>query len=95
MSGWMVASIAGGIFALVILALLVVVSRAVMRTARNATELMVALEEVQATTKALADLQSETGHTARVADRATAALEDQRVGDGSGTRRGNGRDVGN
>lgn len=76
MSGWVVASIVGGVFGVVIVVLLVFVSRAVMRTARNAGELMVALEEVQARTKVLADLEAEAGRTARVAGDAATALQD-------------------
>lgn len=75
MSGWAIASLAGGLFAVLVVALLVVVSRAVMRTAKNAAELMVALEEVQARTKVLADLEAQSGHTARVAGDASAALQ--------------------
>lgn len=79
MSGWVIASLAGGLFAAVIVALLVVVSRAVMRTARNASELMVALEDVQARTKVLADLDAQAARTARVTEEATSALQEFRL----------------
>lgn len=92
MSGWVVASVIGGVFAVVIVALLVVVSRAVMRTAKNASELMVALEQVQAQTKVLADLEAQSGHTARVAGDAAAALADLRVDERVAEHEGNGRD---
>lgn len=92
MSGWAVASVIGGLFALVILGLLVVVSRAVMRTARNAGELMVALEQVQAQTMVLADLEAQSGDTARVADQAAAALHDLRLDERVAEHEGNRRD---
>ncbi|MGI8684621.1 MAG: hypothetical protein ACR2MO_05965 [Acidimicrobiales bacterium] len=92
MSGWVVASVIGGVFALVIIVLLVVVSKAVMRTARNAGELMVALEQVQAQTKVLADLEAQSGHTARVADDAARALQELRVDERLSDHEGNGRD---
>lgn len=98
MSAWVIASVVGGLFALVIIALLVVVSRAVMRTARNAGELMVALDEVQARTKVLADLEAQSSATARVADQATSALQElrqrQSVGERVGEREGNSRESG-
>lgn len=92
MSTWVVASIIGGVFALVILGLLLVVSRAVMRTARNAGELMVALEQVQAQTKILADFEAQSGDTARVAGQAAAALQDLRLDERVAEHEGNGRD---
>jgi len=92
MSGWLIASVLGGIFAVVVVVLLVVVSKAVMRTAHNASELMVALEQVQAQTKMLADLEAQSGHTARVADEAATALEELRLGSRVAEHEGNGRD---
>lgn len=94
MSGWFVASVLGAVFALVVVGLLVFVSRAVMRTARNAAELMEALEVVQAQTRVLADLEAQSARTALVADDATAALQarrrGERVADGEGTGNGAG-----
>jgi hypothetical protein len=94
MSGWAVASVIGGVFALVIIALLVVVSKAVLSTARNAGELMTALEQVQAQTKVLADLEAQSGHAARVASDATSALRELRVDERVSEREGNGHDGG-
>lgn len=92
MSGWVIASVLGGLFALLVLVLLVVVSKAVMRTARNASELMVALEQVQAQTKVLADLEAQSGHTARVAADAATALAEIHLDDRVSEHEGNGRD---
>jgi len=89
MSGWLIASIAGGLFAVVIVVLLVVVSRAVTRTARNAGELMVALEQVQAQTRALADLEARSERASEAAGRAATTMENgrdqrERVADAGG-----------
>lgn len=78
MSGWVVAAIIGGVFAVVIIVLLVVVSKAVMRTARNAGELMEALEQVQAQTKVLADLEARSEQARRGAEDAAAAVDEVR-----------------
>ena len=94
MSGWVLASVLGGVFALVIVVLLVVVSRAVLRTSRSAGELMEALEQVQAQTKVLADLEAQSGHAARVADDAASVLADLRVGERVSEHEGDGRDGG-
>ena len=75
MSGWVIASIAGSLFAVVIIVLLVVVSRAVMRTARNAGELMVALEQVQAQTQVLADLEARSERASQAAGQAASAVD--------------------
>jgi len=75
MSGWVVMSIVGGVFAVVVVVLLVVVSRAVTRTARNAGELMVALEQVQAQTRALADLEARSKRASMAAAQAATAME--------------------
>lgn len=90
MSAWFVASIIGGVFAVVIIILLVVVSRAVMRTAQNASELMVALEQVQAQTSVLADLRDHTDHAERLAGEAASVLEDLRQRNPAGDDEGNG-----
>ena len=74
MSGWAVASLIGAVMGAVIVVLLVVVSKAVMRTARNARELIVALEEVQSRTIVLADLEEQSAAASRVATEATAVL---------------------
>ncbi len=92
MSGWFIASLLGGLFALLVLGLLVVVSKAVMRTAHNASELMVALEQVQAQTKVLADLEAQSGHTARVATDTATALAEIRLYERVSEQEGNGRD---
>lgn len=76
MSGWVIASIIGALFALVIIVLLVVVSKAVMRTAQNASELMVALEQVQAQTQLLADLEDRSVRASDAAGQAATAVEE-------------------
>lgn len=78
MTGWVIASIIGGVLAVVIIVLLVVVSRAVMRTARDAGELMVALEQVQAQAKMLADLEAHSERASEAAGQAASAVEDIR-----------------
>lgn len=86
MSGWAVASLIGAILAAGIVAILVWISRAVVRTAENARELIIALEQVQANTVVLADLEAQTEVTARVAADATQAFrqlhEQQSQGNG-------------
>lgn len=74
MSGWAVASLIGAVLGAVIVVLLVVVSKAVMRTAKNARELIVALEEVQSRTIVLADLEEQSAAASRMATEATAVL---------------------
>lgn len=74
MSGWAVASLVGAVLGTVIVVLLVVVSRAVMRTAVNARELIVALEEVQSRTIVLAELEEQSAAASRVATEATSVL---------------------
>ncbi|HEX2699468.1 MAG TPA: hypothetical protein VHM89_04595 [Acidimicrobiales bacterium] len=94
MSGWIVASVLGGVFALVVIVVLVMVSKAVMRTARNASELMLALEQVQAQTSVLADFQAQSDHTARVVDDATSVLRSLEASGQVAEHEGNGRDGG-
>ena len=89
MSGWIVASVIGGLFAVLVIVLLVVVSKAVARTAQNAAELMVAMEEVQRQTAVLIDLEAHTAEAARVASDASSVLADLDLRD----QEGNGRDV--
>lgn len=74
MSGWAIASLIGAVLAAGIVAILIWISRAVVRTAENARELIVALEQVQANTIVLADLEAQTEATARVATEATQAF---------------------
>jgi uncharacterized membrane protein YccC len=73
-SGWAVVSVIGAVLAAGIVAILVWISRAVVRTAENARELIIALEQVQANTVVLADLEAQTEVTARVAADATQAF---------------------
>ena len=75
MSGWTVASIVGGVVAAGLIALLVVVYKAVLRTAENARQLVQALEEVQANTIVLADLEAQSAATAQVVTDANWALQ--------------------
>lgn len=86
MSGWAIASVVGAVLAAVIIMLLVVVSRAVVRTAQNASALMEALEEVRKNTVVLADFETKSQNSSRVMDDAVAALrelrESERQGDG-------------
>lgn len=65
MSAWAIATVAGGALAILILVLLVVVSRAAARTAANAQEILVALEEVRVRTAALAELDGVADAAAR------------------------------
>lgn len=76
MSGWVVASIVGGVFGVAIVVALVYVSRAVMRTAENASQLMGAMEEVQRRTRVLVDLESFSRDAGRMAERTTSALDE-------------------
>ena len=78
MSGWAVASLLGGVLAAGIVALLVIISRAVTRTAANAKELIAALEQVQANTLVLADLEAQMLQAERVTSEATSALHQLR-----------------
>ena len=93
MSGWVIASIAGGLFAVVIIVLLVVVSRAAVRAARNASELMVALEQLQAQTQVLADLEARSERASQAAGQAASAV-DGLGGLGRVTEAGGGHDPG-
>ena len=89
MSGWAIAAILGGIFGVLIIVVLVMVSKAVMRTAQNAAELMQAMEEVQARTAVLVDLEARAASATRIGEEAEAALHeldlrDRKEGNGHG-----------
>lgn len=73
-------SLAGGALGLLVVGLLVVVSRAAARTASNAQEILLALQEVQARTAVLADLDA-LGEVTGRANGAVAAV-DERTGGG-------------
>lgn len=74
MSGWVVASLIGGLFGVVLIVLIVVVFRAVARVAENATALLSAMEDVQRKTLVLADLEAESRASEQVAADAAQAL---------------------
>ena len=89
MSGWVIAAILGGLFGVLLIVVLVFVSKAVMRTAQNAAELMQAMEEVQARTAVLVDLEARAADADRISRQATAAmheldLRDRKEGNGDG-----------
>lgn len=76
MSGWVIAGIIGGLFGVLLIVVLVMVSKAVMRTAQNAAELMQAMEEVQARTAVLVDLEARAADAERISQQATAAMQE-------------------
>lgn len=76
MNGWVVLSAAGALFAVGVVVALIVVSKAVMRTAQNASDLMTAMEQVQRQTAVLAQLEAYSRNAGDVAGRTTAALEE-------------------
>ena len=90
MSGWVVALVIGGLVAALLVGLLVVVYRAVVRTAENARELMVALEDVQKHTLVLSDLEATLRTTGDVTADAEWAIrrlaEHEQEKDGRDTR---------
>jgi uncharacterized protein YoxC len=75
MSGWAIASIAGVVVAAGLIVLLVVVYKAVLRTAQNARELAIALEQVQANTIVLTDLEAQSAAASKLMDDATWAIK--------------------
>ena len=78
MSGWVVAAVVAAVFGVLLIVVLVVVSRAVMRTAQNASDLLVALEEVRANTAMLAELDGRSEAMVKVAADAASAAEQLR-----------------
>lgn len=80
MSAWAIVAVAGAVLGVLIIVLLVVVSRAVVRTAQNASELLVALEEVRAKTLVLAELDGHGERMAGVVSDAASTLEQLRDG---------------
>ena len=81
MSGWVVASVVGGLFGVLIIVLLAVIARAVKRTTENAALLMEALEQVRNQTVVLADLEAQSEHTSQVVAEAETALRGFQIGE--------------
>ena len=81
MSGWVVASVVGGLFGVLIIVLLAVIARAVKRTTENAALLMEALEQVRSQTVVLADLEAQSEHTSQVVAEAETALRGFQIGE--------------
>lgn len=75
MSAWAIASIAGAFVAVGLIVLLVVIYKAVLRTAENARELAIALEKVHANTIVLADLEASTAAASQVMNDASWAIK--------------------
>ncbi len=75
MSAWVVAAVVAAVFGVLLIVVLVVVSRAVVRTAQNASDLLVALEEVRANTVVLAELDGRSEAMVKVAADAVSAAE--------------------
>lgn len=76
MSGWAVASIAGGLLGLLILVLLAVIARAVKRTTENAAALVGALDEVRSKTIVLEQLEAQSRHASDIVAEAAAVLRE-------------------
>ncbi|MGH9177254.1 MAG: hypothetical protein ACRD0N_01680 [Acidimicrobiales bacterium] len=75
MSGWAIASIVGAVLAVGLVVLLVVIYKAVLRTAENARELAIALEQVRANTIVLADLEAQSAATSKLVNDASWAIQ--------------------
>lgn len=91
MSGWVIASVVGGLLGLLIIVLLAVISKAVKRTTENAALLVQALEQVRNQTVVLADLEAQSEHASQVVAEAESALRASRAqeneeGNGPGAR---------
>ncbi|HVM05525.1 MAG TPA: hypothetical protein VM242_10145 [Acidimicrobiales bacterium] len=78
MSGWAVASIAGGLLGLLIIVLLAVIAKAVKRTTENAAALVVALDEVRSKTIVLEQLEEQSRHASDIVAEAAAVLRESR-----------------
>jgi hypothetical protein len=77
-SGWAVASIAGGLLGLLIIVLLAVIAKAVKRTTENAAALVVALDEVRSKTIVLEQLEEQSRHASDIVAEAAAVLRESR-----------------
>ena len=75
MSGWAIASVIGAVLAVGLVVLLVVIYKAVLRTAENARELAIALEQVRANTIVLADLEAQSVATSKLVNDASWAIQ--------------------
>ena len=78
MSGWAVATIAGGLLGLLIVVLLAFIAKAVKRTTENATALVGALEEVRSKTIVLEQLEEQSRRASDVVAEAAAVLRESR-----------------
>ena len=91
MSGWAIVAVLGGLAAVLVIVLLVIIAKAVRRTTENAGLLMEALADVRRTTEVLADLETQSERVSQVATEAASALRDYQVSEPDDGHGPNGR----